>query len=261
MSEVNLSGIFDTHAHYCDSAFHVDRDELLAQLFAEGLSGFVEVTYDRASNRDALTLAKRYKNVYATTGFHPCDCGDLTEGDFRMIQEHAKEEKVVAIGEIGLDYHWDNIAKDVQRQVFSRQLELAKSLDLPIVVHSRDAGQDTYDILAAHGFPPGVIHCYSYSVELSERFLQAGYFLGVGGVVTYKNGKKLKRVVEAMPLDRLVLETDSPYLSPEPRRGRRNDSRGLCEVLEHIHTLTGEEVEDLKRRFYDNACRLYRLPQ
>ncbi len=197
--------------------------------------------------------------MYAAIGVHPSDCGDLTENDIEWLKDLSSDEKVVAIGEIGLDYHYDEPDREIQKKWFIRQLELAGDTSLPIVVHSRDAAQDTYEIIKDFRGLRGVIHCFSYSAELAREYVKMGYYIGVGGVVTFKNGRKLHEVVKEIPLESIVVETDAPYLSPEPYRGRRNSSAFIPYIIERIADLKNVSYETVERVVYENAADLYKV--
>ena len=252
--------IFDTHAHYDDEQFQEDRDALLEAMPSLGVGTIVNVSATYESCAHAVELAKKYPHVYADVGIHPDEVGVLDEEKFAKMKELFKEDKVVAVGEIGLDYYWDNESHEVQRKWFVRQLELAKELDLPGVIHSRDAAADTMYVIEnyAKGLS-GVIHCYSYSKEMAEEYVKMGFYIGIGGVVTFKNSKKMKEVVEAVPLERILLETDCPYLAPEPFRGRRNQSSYLTYVAKQIAELKGISEEEVIAVTEANARRMYRL--
>ena len=253
--------IFDTHAHYDDEDFDGDRYELLESMKDNGIGTVVNIAATTRSCKTTLELAEKYPFVYGTLGVHPSDCGDMTDADLAWIRDHAAHEKIVAIGEIGLDYYWDNVERDVQKQWFLKQLDVAKETGLPVVIHSREAAQDTLEIIKSehNGTTGGVIHCFSYGVEMAREYLNMGYYIGVGGVLTFKNGKKLKEVVEYAPMDRLVLETDSPYLAPVPYRGKRNSSLYLPHVVEAMAEIKGMTPEEVIRATTENAKRLYRL--
>ncbi len=253
--------IFDSHAHYDDEAFDEDRDEVLASLRAGGIGRVVNIGASLETTKKAIALAERYPFLFAAAGVHPSDTGELTEANFSYIEEALQTPKVVALGEIGLDYHWDEPGRPVQKKWFERQLLLAREKKMPVVIHSREAAQDTYDIMKASGAAQmqGVIHCFSYGPEMAGKFLDWGYYLGIGGVITFSNGKKLKEVVKYMPLDRMLLETDCPYLSPVPNRGKRNSSLNLHFVVKAVAELKGISEETVERVTYENACRFYRL--
>ena len=253
--------IFDSHAHYDDEAFNEDREELLGSLPEKGVSRVVNVGASLRGVRDSVALAEKYPYIYAAVGVHPDEVGELTEEHLTWIRELSQKEKVVAIGEIGLDYYWDNVEKDVQKKWFLRQLDVAKETGLPVVIHSREAAQDTLEIMKSEhkDTTGGVIHCFSYGVEMAREYLNMDYYLGVGGVLTFKNGKKLKEVVEYAPMDKIVLETDCPYLAPVPYRGKRNSSIYLPHVVEVMAEIKGMSEEDVIRVTAENARRLYRL--
>ena len=218
--------IFETHAHYDDEQFQSDRDLLIQDLLKDKISNIINVSSSVESISSCLALSEKYDKVYAALGVHPSDIADLNEENFAWIREQCQNPKAAAVGEIGLDYYWDK-EEDVrkkQREWFFRQMKLAEEVNLPVIIHSRDAAEDTMQIMReVHAENiPGVIHCYSYSLEMAIEFVKMGYYIGVGGVVTFKNARKLKETVAGIPLDRILLETDAPYLAPEPNRGKRN---------------------------------------
>lgn len=253
--------IFETHAHYDDECFAEDRGELLAQLPSLGIGKVINVASTISSIEKCVELAHTYDHVYAAVGVHPSELEGMDDAVIQEMRKLSSWEKTVAIGEIGLDYYWekDKAAQEMQRKWFRRQLELAIEVNLPVIIHSRDAAEDTLKLMKdmhAENIP-GVIHCYSYSPELAKEYVKMGYYIGVGGVVTFKNAKKLVQTVAETPMERILLETDSPYLAPEPHRGRRNDSRELVYVIEkiaQIKDITSEEVKDIT---WKNACRLF----
>lgn len=253
--------IFDTHAHYDDEQFDADREELLASFYENGIGCVVNVAASLESVQTTLALAQRFPWIFAAVGIHPDEVGALDEERFSWLGEQAEHEKCVAVGEIGLDYYWNKSEKDVQKKWFIRQIELAKHIKKPIIVHSREAAQDTFEIIRdTHaGSMGGVIHCYSYSWELAKEYLKMGFYLGIGGVVTFKNAQKLKEVVKNAPLEQLVLETDSPYLAPVPFRAKRNSSLNLPYVAEEVARIKGICTEEVVSATWDNAVRMYRL--
>lgn len=253
--------IFDTHAHYDDRRFDEDREEVLGRLGREGVGLVTNIGSSMEAARASLALAERYDFIYAAIGVHPSETGEMTQADMDWLREQASHEKVVAIGEIGLDYHYDEPERDWQKQWFRRQLELARQVKLPVCIHSRDAAQDTLEIMREQHSEEigGVIHCFSYGWDMAKIYLDMGFYLGIGGVVTFKNGRKLKEVVEQAPMERLVLETDAPYLAPEPNRGKRNESRYLKDVAEEIARLKGVAREEVIRITWENGKRLYRI--
>ena len=252
--------IFDTHAHYDDEQFNEDRVELLNSMEEQGVGTIVNVSATYNSCRKVIALAKEYPFVYAAVGIHPDEVGSLNEETFVQMKELFKEDKVVAVGEIGLDYYWDNEPREVQKKWFIRQLELARELELPVLIHSREAAADTMEIMKEHAKGlSGVIHCYSYSKEMAQEYIKMGFYIGIGGVVTFKNAKKLKEVAENIPLTSIVLETDCPYMAPEPNRGKRNNSAYIRYVAEKIAELKGITYEEVVEQTEKNARDMYRL--
>ena len=253
--------IFDTHAHYDDDAFDDDREEVLERAFASGVEAIVNIACSMETTKAMSKFISKYDKMYGTLGVHPDDVEGLSNLDMDDIRKYAGEERIVAIGEIGLDYHYDDIDKELQKKWFATQLELARELKYPVVVHSRDAAKDTLDVMKSVNAADigGVLHCFGYGVEMAREYLNMGYYIGVGGVVTFKNGRKLKEVVDYTPLDRIVLETDCPYLAPTPFRGKRNDSSYLTYVVEEIAGIKNVSVEEVCEQTYKNAIDLYRL--
>ncbi len=251
--------IVDTHAHYDDKAFDEDREQLLESMAGEGVGRIVNIGSSLDACKRTIQLMEQYDFIYGALGIHPTDSGELTDSDVEWLRTQCALEKCVAVGEIGLDYYWDEPDRAIQKKWFVRQLELAKEVKLPVVIHSRDAAQDTVDIMKAEKAQEigGVVHCYSYSRELAKTFLDMGFYFGIGGVVTFNNGRKLKEVVEYLPMDRIVLETDSPYLAPVPFRGKRNDSRKLTYVVEQIAQIKGITPEEVQQTTTQNAHNLY----
>jgi TatD DNase family protein len=251
--------IIDTHAHYDDEAFEDDRETVLQQLAAKGVEKVINAAASMDGCRRILELLETYDFVYGMQGVHPDDVGNLTETDMDFIRKNADNPKIVAIGEIGLDYHWNVAPKEVQKHWFLRQIEVAKEVGLPVCVHSRDAAADTLTVLKEGGAADvgGVIHCYSYSAELAKKYLSMGFYFGIGGVVTFKNGRKCKEVVEILPMDKIILETDAPYLAPEPFRGKRNESDYLSYVAQEIAVIKGISVEEVIAKTTENAYHLY----
>ena len=260
MSKI-MSMIFETHAHYNDEAFSEDRDEIFAQFPAKGIGRVVNIASDLESIDECLDLAHRYPFMYCALGIHPSDCAPLTDELLGQIREKLSDPRVLAVGEIGLDYYWDTPDRPIQKHWFEAQLEMARETELPVVIHSREAAQDTLQILQAHraGEIGGVIHCYSYTAELAKEYVKMGFFIGIGGVITFKNARKIREVAEQIPLDNIVLETDCPYLAPVPFRGKRNSSLYLPYVAEAIARIKGMDPEEVIARTEYNAERLYRL--
>ncbi len=254
--------IFETHAHYDDERFTEDQDALIKSMPEKGIGRIINVGSSIESTKTTLELAKKYDYVYAAVGVHPSDIDGLNEDAFAWLKEQTAWEKTVAIGEIGLDYYWDKEpeVQERQREWFRRQMELAREVNLPVIIHSRDAAEDTMRLMKEiHAQEiPGVIHCYSYSKEMAQEFIKMGYYIGVGGVVTFKNAKKLKETVEAIPLERILLETDCPYMAPEPHRGTRNDSSNIPYVIAKIAELKQVSEAEVERVTEQNARTLFR---
>ena len=252
--------IFDTHAHYDADQFASDREAVLTALPAAGVGLVVDPGCDVASSREAAALAERFDHVYAAAGIHPEDCAGCTDADFDAIRELCRREKVVAVGEIGLDYYWkENPPRDFQEQVFRRQIELALELDLPVIIHDREAHGDSLRIVLDYPGLRGVFHCFSGSPEMAQELLKRGWYLGFDGPITYKNAKRAPEVAAITPLDRIVIETDAPYMAPVPFRGKRNDSRLLPYVVEKLaewKSVTPEEMTDIT---WQNGKRLFGL--
>lgn len=253
--------IFESHAHYDDEAFDEDREELLMSLREHGIDKVINVGASLASCRITLDLMRKYSFIYGAMGVHPSETAELNEENFAWLREQCAADKVVAVGEIGLDYHWKEPEPQVQKVWFERQLMLARETGLPVIIHSRDAARDTLDMIQAlhAGETGGVIHCYSYTKEMAREYLQMGYYFGIGGVITFQNSKKLKEAVEYIPLDRILLETDSPYLAPEPYRGKRNSSLNLPYVAQAIADLKGIAYEEVVEVTEENAKKLFRI--
>lgn len=253
--------IFDTHAHYDDEAFANDRDELFDQMKTAGIDYVVNIGANMASSRATVAMCDKYPFVYGAVGVHPSDSLEMTEDALAELKMLASRDKVVAIGEIGLDYYWPEPDRFVQKPAFEAQIALAKEVNLPIVVHSRDAARDTADMLLATkaGECGGVIHCFSYGKEMAREFLNMGFHIGVGGVVTFKNAKKLKEAIEYIPMDRILLETDCPYLAPTPYRGKRNSSLYLPYVAEEIARIKGISYEEVLEITLTNAKKMYKI--
>lgn len=251
--------IYETHTHFDDEAFNDDRDMAIRAAMAAGVRRFVNIGASMESSRTSMELAHRYPEFLAAVGVHPEECASLSEHDMDCLKKYTEDEDVVAIGEIGLDYYWDEPERDIQKKWFSRQIGLAREVHLPIIVHSREAAADTYDIIRAEGAQAvgGIIHCFSYSREVAKQFLELGFYIGVGGVVTFKNGRKLKEVVEYVPLDRIMTETDSPYMAPVPKRGNRNTSEYLPYIISEIADIKGIPAGEVEEKTYNNAVRLF----
>ena len=250
--------IFDSHAHYDSHQFDEDREELLQSMQENNIGTVVNSAADWDSLTEVVELTEKYPFIYAAVGLHPDEVKILDEEKFSFLKEQAKKDKVVAIGEIGLDYYWDSTPRDVQKTWFTRQLELAKELDLPVIIHSREAAEDTLRIMKEHAQGlRGVIHCFSYSKELALEYVKMGFYIGIGGVVTFKNGKKLKEIAAEIPLDKILLETDCPYLAPVPHRGKRNSSIYLPHVIEEIANLRGISYDEVLEQTEKNGKNLF----
>lgn len=253
--------IFESHAHYDDEAFDEDRGALLQSFAENGIDTVINIGASLESCRRTLALMEKYFFIYGAIGVHPSETVELTEESFLWLKECCGREKVVAVGEIGLDYHWKEPEPSVQKKWFERQLGMAKEVKLPVVIHSRDAAKDTLDIMkSSHAETVGgVVHCFSYTKEIAREYLEMGYYFGIGGVVTFANARKLKEVVSYIPMDRILLETDSPYLAPEPNRGKRNSSLNLPYIAREIAEIRGLDYEEVLAVTHGNAERLFRL--
>ncbi len=248
---------FESHAHYDDQRFDNDRDELLSSFPNEGIETVVNSSSDIPSSKASIALAEKYPFFYASVGVHPHEVKNMTENDIDTIRELSGHPKVVAIGEIGLDFHYDFSPRDDQRHWFKRQLELAEELDMPIIVHSREASQECFDIIKASKVRKGVIHCYSGGAPMAKDYIDMGFYIGIGGSLTFKNNRKTVEVVEQIPLERILIETDAPYLAPVPFRGERNDSRLLKYVVEKIGSIKNIAEEDICNITKNNAISLF----
>lgn len=253
---------FDTHAHYDDHRFQKDQSKLFGAMRQAGVDAIVNCACDLKSCASTLKLTKDYDFVFGAVGVHPHGVKDLEEDAVYQLYNYAcRSEKIVAIGEIGLDYHYDASPRDVQKDWFVEQIELAKEVELPIIVHSREAAKDTFDIIEGCDASEvgGVIHSYSGNLEMARAYVDMGFYLGIGGMLTFPDVKKILRVVEEIPLERLLLETDAPYLAPVPKRGERNDSRNLQYVAQKIAELKGITAEEVAKVTTENACRLLQV--
>ena len=253
-----LQGIFDSHAHYDDEAFAPDREEVLASLAGAGVEAVMNIGADLESSRAAAELARAHDFIWAAVGVHPHGAADLPEDWLRQLEELAALPKVRAIGEIGFDYHYDAGWKEAQRRAFEEQLRLAARLSLPVVIHDREAHGDTMELLRQYR-PAGVVHCYSGSAEMAKEVLSLGMYIGFTGVVTFKNARRALESAAQVPLDRLLIETDCPYMAPEPHRGRRCDSRLLPYTAQALAQVKGIPVQELLNHTCENARRLFAL--
>ena len=252
------SNIFDTHSHYDDAQFDADRNDLLKSLPQKGVIGVVSCGCDPESTRFNAGLAEQYDYIYFAAGLHPENLEGLKMDDLDEIERYAKEEKCVAIGEIGLDYHWMASSKEVQKEFFAAQCELANKLDMPVIVHDREAHADTLAILKQYR-PKGVLHCFSGSAETAKEIVKMGMYIGLNGVATFKNARKSIEAAKAIPIERLVLETDCPYLAPVPHRGKRNYSSFIPFIAERLGEELGIPAQELLNITAQNAKRLYEL--
>lgn len=252
---------FDTHAHYDDAAFSDDRDAILTSAAAEGVALVLDPGCDLSSSRAALSLAERYSFVYAAVGIHPEELDTLTPTSLDELGALVAHPRCVAIGEIGLDYYWDATHKDAQKALFAAQLELALALDKPVIVHDREAHADALELVCRYEGLRGVFHCFSGSVEMARELLRRGWYIGFDGPLTYKNARRALEVAEACPLERILIETDSPYLSPVPMRGKRNDSRNLRYIAEKLAEIKGLSPADVAAATLENGRRLFNIEQ
>lgn len=251
--------IFDTHAHYDSGAFNADRFQILGGMPKKNVGLIVDPGCDLESSRAAVALAEKYDFVYAAVGWHPEDIDKFSEEAFSELKMLAQHPKCVAVGEIGLDYYWDSEHKDEQKELFRRQIELALELNKPAIVHDREAHGDSLEIVRGYPELRGVFHCYSGSPEMAAELLKRGWYLGFDGPITYKNARRAIEVLEICPIERIVIETDSPYLTPVPNRGKRNDSSQLCHVIEKIAEVKGMSAGDVERITFENGKKLYGL--
>lgn len=253
--------IFESHAHYDDEVFDEDREELLASFREKGIGTVINVGASLAGCKETVELTRQYPFIYGAIGIHPSEVGELHEDNFADLEKWCFLDKIVAVGETGLDYHWPEPDPVLQKEWFERQLVLARQVKLPVIVHSREAAKDTLEIMQAHraGEIGGVIHCFSYAKEMAREYLNMDFYFGIGGVITFKNSKKLKEAVEYIPMEKILLETDSPYLAPEPNRGRRNSSLNLPYVAQAIADLKGISYEEVVQITEQNARKLFGL--
>lgn len=249
---------FESHAHYDDKRFHEDREALLGSLLpAAGVDTVINIGCDIKSSETSIRLAEKYPYVYASVGVHPHEVGDMNSQSIEKLKKLSAHPKAVAIGEIGLDYYYDFNPRELQRFWFRQQLRLAEEVGMPVVIHSRDAAQETFEIIEASKVRKGVIHCYSGALPMARDYVDMGFTIGIGGVVTFSNAKKLLEVVEGIPMERILIETDSPYLAPNPNRGKRNDSRNLKYVVEKIAEIKGISPESVAEASARNAKSLF----
>lgn len=253
--------LFDTHVHLNADQFEEDVVEVINRAKENGIEWMTVVGFDRPTIKKAMKLAETYEFIYASVGWHPVDAIDMTEEDLSWIEELASHPKVVAIGEMGLDYYWDKSPKEVQKEVFRKQIQLAKRVDLPIVIHNRDATQDVVDILREENASEvgGIMHCYGGSVEIAKECIDMNFMISLGGPVTFKNAKKPKEVAAEIPLEHLLIETDAPFLAPHPHRGKRNEPAYVKLVAEQIAELKGITVEEVGNKTTENAKKIFKI--
>ncbi|OEG00282.1 hydrolase TatD [Vulcanibacillus modesticaldus] len=253
--------LIDTHAHLDDEKFEEDREEVILRAKENGLSHIINVGYNRKTILATLDLIDKYDFIFGVIGFHPNNAHEMTDEDLKWIEELSKHPKILAIGEIGLDYYWDFAPKDIQQEVFRKQIQLAKRVGLPIVIHDRDAHQDVCNILKEEGVNKigGVMHSFSGSVEMAKECIEMGFYISFSGPVTFKNAKKPKEVASNIPLERILIETDSPYLTPEPFRGKRNESSYVRYIAEKIAELRGMDIEEIEKITTENAKKVFKF--
>lgn len=253
--------LFDTHVHLNAQQFDEDREEVIKRAEDAGVTHMVVVGFDRETIPLAIEIAESHSNIYAAVGWHPVDAIDMEESDLNWIEELSSHPKVVAIGEMGLDYHWDKSPVDVQKEVFRKQIRLAKKVQMPIIIHNREATQDIVDILKEENAEEvgGIMHCYSGSVEIAKECVEMNFYISLGGPVTFKNAKEPKEVAEAISLEHLLIETDCPFLAPHPNRGKRNEPSYVTLVAEQVADIKGISLEELGKATTENAFRLFRL--
>ena len=252
--------LFDTHAHYNDEKFEEDRELVIKATYESKVTKFICAGYNLESSKKAIEIAKKYDYIYAICGISPNDMEDYNSNNLKKIEELSKTDKVVAIGEIGLDYYWNKENKDIQKQAFIKQIELANKLDLPIVIHTREAVQDTIDILRQNEVVnKGIFHCTPLNKFLVEEGLKLGYYISFAGPITFKNSKNADEIIKLVPMERILIETDSPYLSPEPKRGKRNDCRNVIYIAKKIAEVKGLPLEEVADITYENAKKIFKL--
>ncbi|WP_255784618.1 TatD family hydrolase [Mediannikoviicoccus vaginalis] len=255
-----MKQMIDSHAHLDEERFDEDRDELIKSLKENAISYVINPSSDMDTSRRVVELSNKYDNIFAAVGIHPHDAEGFKEEDLDELRELSKDERVVAIGEIGLDYYYDNSPRDIQKEVFRKQLELSHELDLPVIIHTRDAMGDTYDILKEfEGRVRGVMHCYTGSIEMAEKFMKLGFYISIAGPVTFKNAVNVREMAKQIPLERLLIETDSPYLAPVPNRGKRNDPTNVRYVADMLANLKEIQIDKIIEHSRENTVELFSL--
>ncbi|MEG2289494.1 MAG: TatD family hydrolase [Clostridium sp.] len=252
--------IFDSHAHYDDERFNEDRDMVLKEIRENGVMGVINCGSDLRGLEMSVKLSEEYDFIYAAAGIHPGNADEFTDQVKERICDLARDNKIVAVGEIGLDYYWEeNPSKEVQKEVFRNQMDIARKFKLPVIIHDRDAHGDTLEILKEFPEVNGVVHCFSGSVEFAKECIKLGYYIGVTGVVTFKNSRVIREVIKAIPLNRLLLETDCPYMAPTPFRGKRNQSDYISYIIDEIAAILNIEKEDLEKNSILNTKNLFKI--
>lgn len=253
--------IIESHAHYDDEVFNEDRESLLERLQENGIEYVINIGASIQTTKNTIALTEQYPFVYGAVGVHPSDTAELDEESFAWLRKQCGKPKIIAVGEIGLDYYWQEPDREIQKKWFDRQLLLAKEVKLPVVIHSRDAAKDTLDIMRSANAEEigGVIHCFSYTKETAKEYLNMGFYFGIGGVVTFHNAKKLKEAVEYIPIEKILLETDSPYLAPVPFRGKRNSSLNIPYIAQEIAAIKGISYAEVIEKTAANTKRLFHI--
>lgn len=255
-----MKQMIDSHAHLDEERFDEDRDELIKSLKENAISYVINPSSDMETSRRVVELSNKYDNIFAAVGIHPHDAEGFKEEDLDELRELSKDERVVAIGEIGLDYYYDNSPREIQKEVFRKQLQLSHELDLPVIIHTRDAMGDTYDILKEfEGRVRGVMHCYTGSIEMAEKFMKLGFYISIAGPVTFKNAVNVREMAKQIPLERLLIETDSPYLAPVPNRGKRNDPTNVRYVADMLANLKEIQIDKIIEHSRENTVKLFSL--
>lgn len=255
-----MKQMIDSHAHLDEERFDEDRDELIKSLKENAISYVINPSSDMETSRRVVELSNKYDNIFAAVGIHPHDAEGFKEEDLDELRELSKDERVVAIGEIGLDYYYDNSPREIQKEVFGKQLQLAHELDLPVIIHTRDAMGDTYDILKEfEDRVRGVMHCYTGSIEMAEKFMKLGFYISIAGPVTFKNAVNVREMAKQIPLERLLIETDSPYLAPVPNRGKRNDPTNVRYVADMLANLKEIQIDKIIEHSRENTVELFSL--
>jgi len=253
--------LFDTHCHINTDKFNDDLEKTINNAIKNGVKKMLVVGFDHQTNKSAISLAEKYDFIYASVGFHPSDAKKITEEDFSLLEEQLKHPKVVAVGECGMDMYWDKTFVEKQITVFKRQIELSLKHKLPLIIHMRDASEVTYNVLSEYNDISGVMHCYTGSVEMAKMFIKLGLYISIGGIVTFKNARVSKEVVEFLDLDKMLIETDSPYLAPHPHRGKRNEPSYVKLVAEEIAKIKEIPYSKISEKTYNNSMKLFNIKE